>query len=213
MAPFEALYGRKCRSPICWNEIGEAQITGPELIQETFDKIIQIRDNIRVARSRQKIYADKRRKPLEFQVNDLVLLMVSPWKGVILFGKKGKLAPSYMGPFRILERIGKVAYKLDLPPSLGNVHPTFHVSNMKKCLADENLHIPLDDVHIDETMHFVERPVEIVDHEVKQLKRSRIPIVKVRWEYKCGPEFTWEREDQMKLRYPDLFTDAVASTS
>ncbi|KAI3682698.1 hypothetical protein L1987_82867 [Smallanthus sonchifolius] len=170
MAPFEALYGRKCRSPICWNEIGEAQITGPELIQETSDKIIQIRDNIRVARSRQKSYADKRRKPLEFQVGDFVLLKVSPWKGVIRFGKKGKLAPRYVGPFKILERIRKVAYKLDLPPSLGNVHPTFHVSNLKKCLADENLHIPLDDVHIDETMHFVKRPVEIMDREVKQLK-------------------------------------------
>ncbi|KAI3825909.1 hypothetical protein L1987_07638 [Smallanthus sonchifolius] len=184
MAPFEALYGRKCRSPICWNEIGEAQITGPELIQETSDKIIQIRDNIRVARSRQKSYADKRRKPLEFQVGDL-----------------------------ILERIGKVAYKLELPPSLGNVHPTFHVSNLKKCLADGNLHIPLDDVRIDETMHFVEKPVEIMDREIKQLKRSRIPIVKVRWESKRGPELTWEREDQMKLKYPHLFTEAVASSS
>ncbi|KAI3776024.1 hypothetical protein L1987_45784 [Smallanthus sonchifolius] len=177
MAPFEALYGRKCRSPICWNDIGETQITGPELIQETSDKIIQLRDNIRVARSRQKSYADKRRKPLEFQVGDLVLLKVSPWKGVIRFGKKGKLAPRY------------------------------------KCLADENLHIPLDDVRIDETMHFVEKPVEIMNREVKQLKRSRIPIVKVRWESKRGPEFTWEREDQMKLKYPHLFTDTVASSN
>ncbi|KAI3814169.1 hypothetical protein L1987_18916 [Smallanthus sonchifolius] len=190
MAPFEALYGRKCRSPICWNEIGEAQITGPELIQETSDKIIQIRDNVRTTRSRQKSYADKRRKPLEFKVGDLVLLKVSPWKGVIRFGKKGKLAPCYVGPFKILERIGKVAYKLELPPSLGNVHPTFHVSNLKKYLADENLHIPLDDVHIDETMHFVEKPIEIMDREIKQLKRSRIPIVKVRWESMRGPEFT-----------------------
>ncbi|KAI3762559.1 hypothetical protein L1987_52990 [Smallanthus sonchifolius] len=213
MAPFEALYGRKFRSPICWNEIGEAQITGPELIQETSDKIIQIRDNIRVARSRQKSYDDKRRKPLEFQVGDLVILKVSPWKDVIRFGKKGKLAPRYVGPFKILERIGKVAYKLELPPSLRNVHPTFHVSNLKKCLADENLHIPLDDVRIDETMHFVEKPVEIMDREVKQLKRSRIPIVKVRWESKRGPEFTWEREDQMKLKYPHLFTDTIASSN
>ncbi|KAI3797676.1 hypothetical protein L1987_32938 [Smallanthus sonchifolius] len=213
MAPFEALYGRKCRSPICWNEIGEAQITGPELIQETSDKIIQIRDNIRVARSRQKSYADKRRKPLEFQVGDLVLLKVSPWKGVIHFGKKGKLAPRYVGPFKILERFGKVAYKLELPPSLGSVHPTFHVSNLKKCLADENLHIPFDDVRIDETMHFVEKPVEIMDREIKQLKRSRIPIVKIRWESKRGPEFTWEREDQMKLKYPHLFAEAIAATS
>ncbi|KAI3815619.1 hypothetical protein L1987_15296 [Smallanthus sonchifolius] len=206
MAPFEALYGRKCRSPICWNEIGEAQITGPELIQETTDKISLIRDNIRVARSRQKSYADKRRKPLEFQVGDMVLLKVSPWKGVVRFGKKGKLAPRYVGPFKILERVGKVAYKLDFPSELNNVHPTFHVSNLKTCLADENLHIPLDEVRIDEKMHFVEKPVEIMDREVKKLKRSRIPIVKVRWESKRGPEFTWEREDQMKTKYPHLFS-------
>ncbi|KAI3776203.1 hypothetical protein L1987_45975 [Smallanthus sonchifolius] len=159
MAPFEALYGRKCHSPIY----------GTRLVKHKSP----------VPRSWQKSYADKRRKPLEFQVGDLVLLKVSPWKGVIGFGKKGKLAPHYVGPFKILERIGKVAYKLELPPSFGNVHPTFHVSNLKKCLADENLHIPLDDVHIDETMHFVERPVEIMDREIKQLKRSRIPIVKV----------------------------------
>ena len=124
------------------------------------------------------------------------------------FGKKGKLAPRYVGPFKILERIGKVAYKLELPQELSNIHPTFHVSNLKKCLADENLHIPLEDIHIDDSMRFVEKPVEIMDREVKQLKRSRIPIVKVHWESKRGPEFTWEREDQMKTKYPHLFPEA-----
>ncbi|KAI3808082.1 hypothetical protein L1987_24024 [Smallanthus sonchifolius] len=213
MAPFEALYGRKYRSPICWNEIGEAQITGPELIQETTDKISLIRDNIRVARSRQKSYADKRRKPLEFQVGDMVLLKVSPWKGVVRFGKKGKLAPRYVGPFKIHERVGKVAYKLDLPSELNNVHPTFHVSNLKKCLANENLHIPLDEVRIDEKMHFVEKPMEIMDREVKKLKRSRIPIVKVRWESKRGPEFTWEREDQMKTKAVPCTSTAAKGSS
>ena len=159
MAPFEALYGRKCRSPVCWNEVGESQFTGPELIHDTTDKVKKIRDNLLIARSRQKSYADKRRKPLEFQVGDHVLLKVSPWKGVVRFGKKGKLAPRYFGPFKIVERIGKVAYKLELPPELGNVHPTFHVSNLRKCLADTNLHIPLDEIHVDDTMHFVEKPV------------------------------------------------------
>ncbi|KAD6118942.1 hypothetical protein E3N88_10213 [Mikania micrantha] len=180
MAPFEALYGRKCRSPIYWNEVGESQITGPEIIQEMTDKIHQIRDNLLNARSRQKCYVDKRRKPLEFQVDDMVLLKVPPWKGVVRFGKKSKLAPRYVGPFKILERIGKVAYKLELPPELSNVYPTFHVSNLKKCLADQDLQVPLDDIRIDDTMHFVEKPVEIMDHEVKKLKLSRIPIVKVR---------------------------------
>ncbi|KAD3640122.1 hypothetical protein E3N88_29345 [Mikania micrantha] len=179
MVPFEALYGRKCRSPIFWTEVGGSQITGPEIIQETTDKIHQIRDNLLAARSRQKSYADKRRKPLEFEVDDLVLLKVSPWKGVVRFGKKGKLAPRYVGPFKILERIGKVAYKLELPPELSNVHPTFHVSNSRKCLADLDLLVPLDDIRVDDTIHFVEKPVEIMDREVKKLKRSRIQIVKV----------------------------------
>ena len=175
------------------------------MIKETTDKIHQIRINLLAARSRQKSYADKRRKPLEFEVGDMVLLKVSPWKGVVRFGKKGKLAPRFVGPFKIIQRVGKVAYKLELPRELENVHPTLHVSNLKKCLADENLHIPLDDVQIDESMHFIEKPVEIMGREVKQLKRSRIPIVKVRWESKRGPEFTWEREDQMKTKYPYLF--------
>lgn len=205
MAPFEALYGRKCRSPICWTDVGEQLITGPELIQETTEKIFKVRENLLVARSRQKSYADRRRKPLEFQVGDMVLLKVSPWKGVVRFGKKGKLAPRFVGPFRILKRVGKVAYKLDLPPELSNVHPTFHVSNLRKCLADESLHVPLDDIQIDEALHFVEKPVEIMDREVKKTRRETIPIVKVRWENKRGPEFTWEREDQIKTKYPHLF--------
>ncbi|KAD3337351.1 hypothetical protein E3N88_32871 [Mikania micrantha] len=185
MAPFEALYGRKCRSPICWTKSAIRRLL--------------------------KSYADKRRKPLEFDVGDMVLLKVSPWKGVVRFRKKGKLAPRYVGPFKILERIGKVAYKLELPTELSNVHPTFHVSNLRKCLADQDLQVPLDDIRVDDTMHFVEKPVEIMDREVKKLKRSRIPIVKVRWESKRGPEFTWEREDQMKLKYPHLFTTVTPS--
>ncbi|KAI3822619.1 hypothetical protein L1987_10214 [Smallanthus sonchifolius] len=212
-APFEALYGRKCRSPVCWTEIGDAQITGPELIQETTDKILQIQERLKASRDCQKSYADNRRKPLEFQVGDRVLLKVSPWKGVVQFGKKGKLAPRFVRPFEILERIGPVAYRLKLPTELCNVHDVFHVSNLKRCLADDTLQVPLDDVRIDNSMHFVEKPVEIMDREVKQLKRSRIPIVKVRWEAKHGPEFTWEREDQMKHKYPHLFLDPTASTS
>ncbi|KAD2805520.1 hypothetical protein E3N88_38897 [Mikania micrantha] len=206
-APFEALYGRKCRSPVCWVEIGESQITGPEIIQETTDKIAQIKDRIKSARDRQKSYADNRRKPLEFAIGDKVMLKVSPWKGVVRFGKKGKLAPRYVGPFEILDRIGPVAYKLQLPQELGGVHDTFHVSNLKKCLSDETLIIPLDEVRLDDKLHFIEEPIEVMDRDVKTLKRSRIPIVKVRWNSKRGPEFTWEREDHMKKKYPQLFTN------
>ncbi|GKD32660.1 putative reverse transcriptase domain-containing protein [Tanacetum coccineum] len=149
--PFEALYGRKCRSPICWAEVGDAQLIGLEI----------------------------RRKPLEFQVGDKVMLKVSPWKGVIRFGKRGKLNPRYIGPFKILAKVGTVAYRLELPEKLSHVHSTFHVSNLKKCLSDEPLAIPLDEIHVDDKLNFIEEPIEIIDCEVKRLKQSRITIVKV----------------------------------
>ncbi|GJV92595.1 putative reverse transcriptase domain-containing protein [Tanacetum coccineum] len=199
-APFEALYGRKCRSPVLWAEIGESSLIGPELVQETTDKVVLIKEKLKAARDRQKSYADNRRKPLEFEVGDQVLLKVSPWKGMICFGKKGELTPRYVGPFKILKRIGPVAYRLRLPKEMSEVHNTFHVSNLKKCLADANLHVPLDEIKIDKTLHFVEEPVDIMDREVKTLKCSKIPIVKVHWNSKRGPEFTWEREDHMKAR-------------
>ncbi|GJZ06499.1 putative reverse transcriptase domain-containing protein [Tanacetum coccineum] len=202
---FEALYGRKCRSPVCWSEVGDAQLTGPELIRETTEMIVQIKNRLLAARSRQKSYADVRRKPLEFEVGDKVMLKVSPWKGVVRFGKRRKLSPRYIGPFKILSRVGPVAYKLELPRELQGIHNTFHVSNLKKCLSDEELIIPLDEIRIDEKLHFIEEPIEIVDKEEKQLKQSRIPIVKVRWNSKRGPEYTWEREDQMWKKYPHLF--------
>ncbi|GJZ55102.1 putative reverse transcriptase domain-containing protein [Tanacetum coccineum] len=175
-APFEALYGRKCHSLIMWAKVGEFHLIGPELVQETTEKISQIKDRLKAARDRQKSYADKRRKPLEFNVGDYVLLKVSPWRGVVRIGKKGKLAPRFVGPFEIIEKVGFVAYWLDLPKELNGVHDTFH-------------------------------PVKILEREFKKLKRSRIAIVKVRWNSKHGPEFTWEREDQMKLKYPHLFSN------
>ncbi|KAD3067277.1 hypothetical protein E3N88_35157 [Mikania micrantha] len=204
-APFEALYGRKCRSPICWAEVGESQLTGPELVHKTTEKIVQIRKRMEAARDRQKSNADKRCKPLEFQVGDRVLLKVSPWKGVIRFGKRGKLNPCYIGPFEITKGIGPVAYELDLPNELNSVHNVFHISNLKKCLSNEMLIIPLEEIQIDEQLNFIEEPVEIMDREIKKLKLSKIPIVKVRWNSRRGPEFTWEREDQMKQKYPHLF--------
>ncbi|GJW91559.1 putative reverse transcriptase domain-containing protein [Tanacetum coccineum] len=185
-APFEALYGRKCRSPIMWAEI---------------------KDRLKVAHDRQKIYADKRKKPLEFSIGDYVLLKVSPWKGVVRFGKKRKLAPRFVRSFEIIKKVGPVACQLDLLEELNGIHDTFHVSNLRKCLADPTLQVPLDKIRVDAKLNFVEKPVEILEKEFKKLKRSRIAIVKVRWNLKRGPEFRWEREDQMKLKYPHLFSD------
>nr|GFA05794.1 putative reverse transcriptase domain-containing protein [Tanacetum cinerariifolium] len=151
-APFKSLYGRKFRSHVLWAKIRENRLIGPDLVQETTDKVVLIKETLKASRDCQKSYADNRRKPLEFQV----------------------------GPFEILERIGHVAYRLRLPQKLSGVHDTFHLSNLKKCLANANLHVPLGEVKIDKTLRFIEEPVDIMDRKVKKLKRSRILIVKVR---------------------------------
>ncbi|GKD13826.1 putative reverse transcriptase domain-containing protein, partial [Tanacetum coccineum] len=156
--PFEALYGQKCRSPVIWTEVGESQLIGPEIMQEMTEKIVQIKEILKTARSRQKSYTDKRRK----------------------------LAPRYVGPFEIIERVGPVAYRLKLPQELSCVHDTFHVSNLKKCLAESDVRVPLDEIEIDENLCFVEEPIEIVDRDVKELKQRRIPLVKVRWNSRQG---------------------------
>ncbi|GJY07863.1 putative reverse transcriptase domain-containing protein [Tanacetum coccineum] len=175
VAPFEALYGRKCRSPICWAEVGDAQLTGLEIVRETTEKIIQIKHR------------------------------------VIRFGKRGKLNPRYIGPFKILAN-GTIAYQLELPEKPSRVHSTFHVSNLKKCLSDEPLAIPLDEIHVDDKLNFIKELVKIMDREVKCLKQSRIPIVKVSWNSKIGPEYTWEREDQMQKKYPHLFANPESAS-
>nr|GFC64672.1 putative reverse transcriptase domain-containing protein [Tanacetum cinerariifolium] len=153
------------------------------------------------------------RKPMEFQVGDKVMLKVLPWKGVVRFGKRGKLNPRYVGPFKELQRVKDVAYKLNLPEKLIRVHNTFHVSNLKKCHADEPLAVSSDGLHFNDKLHFVEKPMEIMDREVKWLKQNRIPLVKVRWNSKRGPEFTWENEDQFQKKYPHLFARTASSSS
>nr|GEZ14056.1 putative reverse transcriptase domain-containing protein [Tanacetum cinerariifolium] len=167
-------------------KIRESRLIGPELIQEMADKVVLIKKKLKAARDHHKSYADNRRKPLEFEVGDRVILKVSPWKDVIRFGKK----------------------------ELSSVHDTSHVSNLKKCLVDANLHVPLDEISIEKTLCFVEEPVEIMDRKVRSLTRSKIPIIKVCWNSKCGPEFMWECEDHMKAKFPPLFADcAIEPTS
>nr|GFA64262.1 putative reverse transcriptase domain-containing protein [Tanacetum cinerariifolium] len=137
--------------------------------------------------------------------SDKVMLKVSPWRGVIRFGKRGKLSPRFIRPFKVIERIGPVAYKLELPDKLRRIYDTFHVSNLKRFFVNDDVVISLDEVQLDDKLHFIEEPVEIIDREVKRLKQSRIPIVKVRWNSRRGPEFTWEREDFFRSKYPYLF--------
>nr|GFB59995.1 hypothetical protein [Tanacetum cinerariifolium] len=186
-APFEALYGRKCRSPSCWTEVREAQLLGPELIQETTEKIVVRFGKLGKLNPR---YVGPF-KVLE-RVRDVAYKLDLPEE----LNRVHNTFQVYVGPFKVLERVRDVAYKLDLPEELNRVHNTFQVSNLKKCHADEPLAVPLDGLHFDDKLHFVEEPVEIVDHEVKRLKQSRIPLVKVRWNSKRGPEFTWEHKDQ-----------------
>ncbi|GJW17000.1 putative reverse transcriptase domain-containing protein [Tanacetum coccineum] len=160
-------------------EVGDSQLIGLEIVHETTEKIIQIKSRIQAVRDHQKSYADMKCKPLEFQVGDKVMLKVSSLKGVIHFGKWGKLNPRYIGPFKILDKVGTVSYRIELPQKLSKVHSMFHVSNLKKCLSDESLVIPLDEIQVDDKLHFVKEPMEIMDREVKRLKQSRIPIIKV----------------------------------
>ncbi|GJZ83035.1 hypothetical protein Tco_0648208 [Tanacetum coccineum] len=185
-APFEALYGQCRFPPISWLELRERTASGLEIIHETTEKIVQIKSRIQAAHDHQKSYADVRQKPIEFQIGDKVMLKVSPWKRVIRFGKRGKLNPRYIGgggwgggPFKIIAKVRTVAYQLELLEQLSRVHSTFHVSNLKKCMVDEPLAIPLDEIKIDDKLYFIEEPFEIMDREVKRLKQSRIPIVKV----------------------------------
>nr|GEV99576.1 putative reverse transcriptase domain-containing protein [Tanacetum cinerariifolium] len=177
----KALYGRKCRSSVCWAEVRDAQRTSLEIVHETTEKIIQIKKHSQSACKRQKSYVDRRRKPLEFQVRDKVMLKVSPWKGMIRFDKQGKLNPCYIRPFKVLAKVRTFAYRLELPDQLSHVHGTFPVSNLKNCFSNEPLAIPLDEIQIADKLNFIKESVEIMDREVKHLKQIYIPIVKVRW--------------------------------
>ncbi|KAL0537055.1 hypothetical protein IC582_026023 [Cucumis melo] len=205
MAPFEALYGKCCRSPVCWDEVGEQRLMGPELVQSTNEAIQKIRSRMHTAQSRQKSYADVRRKDLEFEIGDKVFLKVAPMRGVVRFERRGKLSPRFVGPFEILERIGPVAYRLALPPSLSTVHDVFHVSMLRKYVPDPSHVVDYEPLEIDENLSYVEQPVEVLAREVKTLRNRQIPLVKVLWRNHRVEEATWEREDDMRSRYPELF--------
>ena len=170
------------------------------------DMIQVVRERLAAAQSRQKSYADRRRSELEFEVGDYVLLKVSPWKGIIRFRKRGKLGPRYIGPYRVEARVGKVAYRLELPEELGAIHNTFHVSQLRKVIRDPDEIVPAEDIVLDEKLSYVERAVEIVDRKTKELRSGRVVnLVLVKWQHHKGSELTWEREEDMREKHPYLF--------
>ena len=207
MSPYEALYGKQYRTPLCWNETGERKLLGPEIVQTTVNKVNVIRARLKVAQDRQKSYADKRRKDLQFEVEDQVFLRLSPWKGVVHFGKRGKLSPRYIGPFEIIERIGPVACRLDLPEELSRVHNVFHISMLRKYISDPSHVLETPEIELRDDLSYEEQPVQILGKEEKELRNKTISLVNVLWRNHLVEEATWEREDQMRSQYPHLFHD------
>ena len=179
MAPYEALYGRKCRTPVCWDEVGERKLVGPEIFEVTCDKIKVIRDRLKIAQDRQKSYVNNRSRALVFEVRDMIFLGISPWKGVLRFGKRGKLSPRYIGPYRIVERIGEMAYRLKLPFDLNRIHEVFHASMLHKYIPDPSQILTEKPVEIQENLTYEEEPVQILDRREQVLRNTTITLVKV----------------------------------
>ena len=204
MAPYEALYGQKCRTPICWDEVGERKIHSVELVEISSEKIRVIRERLKMAQDRQKSYADVRRKELKFEVDDLMFLKIALWKRVIRFQKRGKLNPRYIGLFRILERIGPEAYCLELPPKLSRIHNVIHVSMLKKYVPDSSHILEASPIELNEDLFFEVQPVGIVDQGIKELRNKIISMVNVMWRSDTIEETTWKTEGFMRKYHPYL---------
>ncbi|XP_073304105.1 uncharacterized protein [Primulina huaijiensis] len=211
MAPYEALYGRKCRSPLYWDEVVEKAIVGPELVQITIDKVTVGREKLKAAQDRQKSWADLKRRPVEFNIGEKAYVKVSPMKGVVRFSKAGKLNPRYVGLFEILEKVGTLAYRLALPPSMSRIHNVFHVSQLRKYISDPSHMLEAEPLMIEsnlgEELKYKEVPIRIVDTKDQVLRRRVIPYVKVQWSNHTEREATWELEKRMRDQYPYLFID------
>jgi hypothetical protein len=204
MAPFEVLYGHRCRTPLNWIEPGEKIIFGPDLVEEAEATVRHIQDNLKAAKSRQETYANKRRRPLEFEIGNHVYLRVSPTKSVKRFGVKGKLAPCYIGSFPILEKCGTVAYKIDPPPSLVEVQDIFHMSQFKKCLE-----APVDVVlpkvtPLEADLSYPKHPIKVLDQKDRVTRHKAIKFFKIQWNNHSEEEATWESEDFLHSRHPDF---------
>ncbi|KAL4388250.1 hypothetical protein GQ457_09G016270 [Hibiscus cannabinus] len=206
MAPFEALYGRRCRTPVCWSELGENKVLGPQLLKETEEQVQVIHNRLKQAFDRQKAYADTKRRDIQYSVSDRVFLKVSPWKKVLRFGKKGKLSPRYIGPFEVIERIGPVAYRLALPPEFDKIHNVFHVSILRRYRSDPSHVLEPEEVELNPDLSYEEEPIQILDREIKRLRNKNIALVKVLWRNHKVEEATWESEEIMQKQYPHLFS-------
>jgi hypothetical protein len=205
MSPFEALYGRKCRTPLYWDQTGERQFFGPKLIQEAEEQVRIIRENLRVAQTRQKSYADNRRRPLEFEEGDYVYLKVSPLRGMRRFKVKGKLSPHFIGPFMIFRQVREMAYQLELPASLSDVHNVFHVSQLKKCLRVLEEQLPMEELSVQGDLTYTEYPIKILDTWTRVTRKKVIKMCKVQWSHHGEDEATWEREEGLHIYFPHLF--------
>jgi hypothetical protein len=210
MSPFEALYGRSCRTPLNWSESGERRYFGPEIVNYAEEKVRTIQERLQTAQGRQKRYADRQHQELNFQVGDYGYLKVSPFKGTQRFEEKGKLAPLYVGPFRILARRGAVAYQLELPQSLSSLHNVFHVSQLKKCFKETNPNdraVNIDDINLQSNLSYKEHTIRILDRAERKTRNKVTKFVKVQWSRHSVREATWEQEDQLQKHYPNLFLD------
>jgi hypothetical protein len=205
MSPFQALYGRSCRTPLQWDQPGEKQVFGLDILFEAEENIKMVRENLKIALSRQRSYADTRRRELSFEVGDFVYLKVSPIRGARRFGVKGKLASRYVGPYQILARRGEVAYQLSLPEGLSTVHDVFHVSQLKKCMHVREEQLPVEGLEVQEDLTYIEKPAQILETTVRVTRRKTIRMCKVRWSHHSEEEATWEREDDLMAKYPKHF--------
>ncbi|KAI5347763.1 hypothetical protein L3X38_000650 [Prunus dulcis] len=205
MSLFDALYGKQCRTPFYWDEVGESRLDVTDDVERTKKQVKIIRERLKTAQDRQKSYADNRRKDLQFEVGDWVFLKLSPWKGVVRFGKRGKLSPRYIGPYEVVERVGPVAYRLALPLDLSRLHDVFHVSMLRKYIPDPSHVLEEQPIELKEDLTYVEQPVQILDRKMQVLRSREIPFVKVLWRSHTVEEATREPEDQMREQYPYLF--------
>ena len=202
MTPYEALYGRRCRTPVCWTKLNEHNVIGLDIVKDTKKIVRVIQQRLKVASDRQKSYANLKRKDIEYEVSDKVFLKVSLWRKVLRFGKKGKLSPRFIGPYEILERVRLVAYRSTLPPELTKLHDVFHVSMLRRYRSDESHILPVQDVQVRSNFSYDEEPKAILAREIKQFQNKQVTLVKVLWQHHGKEEATWEPEATMRAQYP-----------